>query len=64
MESKTIEGYLRRQIKLRAQLTALKNGKLPPGMKTPGLDKVAAIRRTQRQLSDLERAIAKCREKR
>ena len=50
---KMIEGYEHQQVRLRAQITSLKRGKL---MKTLGTNAVDAIRRTERQITDLERA--------
>jgi hypothetical protein len=47
-----IEGYEHQQVRLRAQITSLKRGKL---MKTLGTNTAAAIRRTERQITDLER---------
>jgi len=57
---KIINGYEHRQVKLRAQISSLKRGKL---MKTLGTDVAATIRRTERQIVDLERAITRCRAK-
>jgi len=53
-----IEGYEHQQVKLRAQISSLKRGKLS---KTLGTNTAAVIRRTERQIMDLERAITKCR---
>jgi len=55
---KIINGYEHRQVKLRAQISSLKRGKL---LKSLGTDTGAAIRRTERQIMDLERAITRCR---
>ena len=57
---KMIEGYEHQQVRLRAQITSLKRGKL---MKTLGTNTAAAIGRAERQITDLERAIARCRAK-
>ena len=59
---KAIAHYERQQMKLRALRTSLKCGRLPAGMKAIGTDTAAVIQRTERQIADLERAIAKCRE--
>jgi len=55
---KMIEGYERQQLKLRAQISALKAGKLRVGR----TDTAAAIRRTERQIVDLGRVIARLRQ--
>jgi hypothetical protein len=57
-----IAGYERRQIKLRAQISALKAG-MGIGDNEAKTDRLAVIRRTQRQIADLERAIMRLREK-
>jgi hypothetical protein len=59
---KLIEGYQQQQVKLRAQISALRARKMGASRKIEG-DAAAAIRRTERQIADLDRAIAKCREK-
>jgi hypothetical protein len=60
---KLIEGYQRKQVGLRGQISALKARKMAAGGQKTGTDTAAAIRRTERQIADLDRAIAKCREK-
>jgi hypothetical protein len=58
-----IKGYEQHQIKLRGQISALKarkTGAINPRTKA---DAEAAVRRIERQISDLDKAIAKCREK-
>jgi hypothetical protein len=58
-----IKGYEQDQIKLRGQISALKARKV--GATNPRIeaDAEAAVRRIERQISDLDKAIAKCREK-
>ena len=58
---KVIQGYQKRQVTLRRQIQLLKAGKLISGGSET--DTVAIIRRTERQIADLEKAIVKCREK-
>ncbi|HTP01985.1 MAG TPA: hypothetical protein VMJ64_11480 [Anaerolineales bacterium] len=53
-----IKGYERQQIKLRAQITSLKAGKSDAGR--TGM--AATIRRLERQIADLSRAIARLRQ--
>jgi hypothetical protein len=60
MSEKAIADYERRQVKLRAQISALKAG-MGIGDDTAKIDRLAAIRRTQRQIADLERAILRLR---
>jgi hypothetical protein len=60
---KLIEGYRQQQVRLRGQISALKTRKTGAGGQRTGKDTAAAIRRTERQIADLERAIARCREK-
>jgi len=57
---KMIEGYRRKQVDLRRQISVLKSGKLGVGGQKIGTDIAATIRRTERQIADLDRAIAKC----
>ena len=57
---KMIEGYQRKQVDLRRQISVLKSGKLGAGGQKIGTDTAATIRRTERQIADLDRAIAKC----
>ena len=59
---KLIQGYERQQTRLRARISSLKAGRVAKGDKLAGEDPVVTIRRTERQIVDLERAIAKCRE--
>ena len=58
---KMIQGYQKRQVTLRQQIRLLKAGKLISGGSET--DTMAIIRRTERQITDLEKAIVKCREK-
>jgi hypothetical protein len=60
---KAIAGYEHQRIKLRARITSIKRRGLTARMKMLGTDTAAIIRRTERQIADLERAIAKCQEK-
>jgi hypothetical protein len=60
---KTIEGYQRQQIRLRGQINALKARKMGTGGQKIGTDTAATLRRTERQIADLDRAIARYREK-
>jgi hypothetical protein len=60
--NEAIAGYEQRQIKLRAQISALKSGKRIGDDKSK-IDRLAAIRRTQRQIADLDRAITQLRER-
>jgi hypothetical protein len=55
---KMIGGYERRQAELRRQISVLKAGTLGDD----GAIRAAAIRRTERQIDDLGRAIARLRE--
>jgi hypothetical protein len=61
--NKVIEGYQQKQVRLRGQISALKARKMRAGGQRIGPDTAAAIPRTERQIADLDRAIAKCREK-
>jgi hypothetical protein len=62
-QEKLVQHYQRRQVKLRAQISAVKAGKFGIGGKKTGTGIPATIRRIERQISDLEKAIVKCREK-
>ena len=55
---KLIERYQQQQAKLRGQIRALKAGKTGAGGQMIGTDTAATIRRTERQIVDLDRAIA------
>jgi hypothetical protein len=59
---KIISGYEQQQTKLRAKISALKSG-MSIGDDKAQLDRSATIRRTQRQIADLDRAIMRLREK-
>ena len=54
------DGYKQKQVALRGQISALKAGRIRAGGKGIGTDTAAAIRRTERQIADLDRAIARC----
>jgi cell division protein FtsB len=56
-----ITSYRQRQDKLRGQISALTSGK-GTGDDKVEKDREATIRRTQRQIADLERAIARLRQ--
>jgi hypothetical protein len=58
---RAIEGYEQQQVKLRGQISALSSGK-GSGDDKVEQDREATIRRTRRQIADLERAIARLRE--
>jgi hypothetical protein len=60
---KLIEDYQQKQVRLRGQISVLKSGKLGAGGQKIGTDTAATIRRTERQIADLDRAIARCGEK-
>ena len=60
---KMIEGYQRKQVKLRGQISALKARKMGSDGQKVATDTAATIRRTERQIADLDKAIVKCREK-
>ena len=60
---KAISGYKQQQTKLRAQISALKSGLGAPGDEKAKIDRLGAIRRTQRQIADLDKAIMRLREK-
>jgi cob(I)alamin adenosyltransferase len=60
---KMIERYEQQQVKLRGQISMLKAGTMRAGSKRGATANAAAIRRIERQIADLERAIARCREK-
>jgi hypothetical protein len=57
---KLIEGYQRKQIELRSQISVLKAGSMGSGGQKIGTDAAAAIRRIERQIADLDRAIVRC----
>ena len=59
---KAIAGYQQQQAKLRRQISALESGMGIGGGKLER-DREATIRRTQRQIADLERAIMRLRER-
>jgi hypothetical protein len=52
---KLVERYQLRQAKLRKQIASLKAAR-------PGTHTAPAVQRIERQVTDLERAIARCRE--
>jgi hypothetical protein len=58
-----IKGYEQQQVKLRGQASALKARKMGAASPRIKADAAAAIRRIERQISDLGKAIAKCRER-
>ena len=60
---KLIERYQQQQGRLRGQIHSLKAGKIGDAGQMIGTDTAATIRRTERQIADLDRAIARCREK-
>ncbi len=60
---KLIERYQQQRGRLRGQIHALKAGKMGADGQMIGTDTAATIRRTERQIADLDRAIARCREK-
>jgi hypothetical protein len=62
-DNKIIAGYRRKQADLRRQIILLKSGKMGAGGKAIGIGTSAAIQRTERQITDLDRAIVRCREK-
>jgi superfamily I DNA and RNA helicase len=57
-----IEGYQEKQATLRRQIAKLRAGQKAAGAQTNGVD-AATIHRTERQIADLDKAIARCREK-
>ena len=58
-----IEGYQEKQATLRRQIAKLRAGQKAAGAQTNGVDAAATIHRTERQIADLDKAIARCREK-